>query len=63
MEYYLAMEQKARIKWRKQMAELEALEAPVVRLAETGSGVRVGRLPKDGQGHVVNSKEDGLKKS
>ena len=33
IEYYLDVERRARIKWRKQMAELEASEKPDIRLA------------------------------
>lgn len=36
VEYYLEMERKARIKWRKQMSELEAQESPSVLLALSG---------------------------
>jgi hypothetical protein len=33
VEYYLEMERKARIKWRRQMQELETEDGPTVRLA------------------------------
>ena len=38
VEYYLEMERKARIKWRKQMEELEVIQAPVVRRAAQQAG-------------------------
>lgn len=38
VEHYLRMEREARTRWAKEMAKLEALDAPVVRMAEVKSG-------------------------
>lgn len=38
VEWYLELEKKARLKWRKEMAQLEALEKPDIRLSHKVSG-------------------------
>lgn len=53
IEWYLDLERRARIRWKNEMAKLNDLEAPTVRLAECGTGVREGRLAKEGEGVVV----------
>ncbi len=45
VEYYLEIERKARIKWRRQMETLEAIGKPDVRLAECATGRGAQRTP------------------
>jgi hypothetical protein len=43
VEWYLKLEKRARHRWRREMAQLEALESPAVRLAFSGNGSNRGR--------------------
>lgn len=38
VEHYLEMEKKARVRWKKEMAQLEAMDGPTVRLAAQNNG-------------------------
>ena len=61
VEHYLEMEKKARVRWKREMAQLEALGSPVVRLAEqqaansqvqrSGLLAPTGRLAQSTSGH------------